>query len=358
VQYFIFRPNCAGLKKLLRSTQVLQQFYSTFQLRLLYLLIKSYHVKFFIPFILLSICITAAAQKKEIFYDYSWKPTTIEKARFYSTIEKTDSGCFRQDFFLGTKSLQMQGLYEDADCKSANGTLLYFHANGKPSVVGKMVHNKQEGICVRYFSNGMIADSAMYNNGKVVGNRIMWHRNGFMSDSLTHINDSMDVYLGWFDDGAIAFAGHMLRGKQHGKWQYFHHNGNISSNESYKNGIAISKEYFTEEGPALKDTSKANRPTLFAKGGDEGWKKYLEKSLYWPDGFKITNSNAVVVLVEMTINEEGKPEDVEVTIPFHPEFDRIALKVIRNSPAWTPGIAHNRKIKSRFRQPVTFMQQE
>jgi hypothetical protein len=50
--------------------------------------------------------------------------------------------------------------------------------------------------------------------------------------------------------------------------------------------------------------------------------------------------------------------DAEVYMPFHEEFDRIALKIIKNSPAWLPAISNNRKVKVYRLQPITFTQSD
>jgi hypothetical protein len=56
------------------------------------------------------------------------------------------------------------------------------------------------------------------------------------------------------------------------------------------------------------------------------------------------------------VDEEGLIQDAEVTGSLHPDFDKIALEAIKNSPKWIPAIDHNRKIKAYRRQPVTFAQ--
>ena len=301
---------------------------------------------------------SASAQQSEFYYDYNWKICTPENARFYSTVKKTDSGWLRNDYFIAGIKPQMQAIYEDSACKIQNGICKYYSANGYPSSIGKRVHNKREGVCVSYYSNGMMSDSAFYHNDVPAGNRFMWHRNGYLSDSIAHVNDSMDVHIAWFDDGGIAFAGYLLRNKMHGKWKFYHHNGNISAEETYDKGTAQSKVYYNEDGTNETDTLKANREVSFKKGGIPAWRKYLVKSLYWPPGYKLTNSNLVTVGIDFIINEEGKIENVEVAIPFYPQFDNIAVKIISSSPQWEPAIEHNRKVKSIFRQPVTFQQDE
>jgi antitoxin component YwqK of YwqJK toxin-antitoxin module len=302
--------------------------------------------------------LSALAQKTETFYDYNWKPCTVEKARFYSTLEKTDSGWFRHDYFINSRKLQMQALYKDSTCKIQNGYCIYFHANGNVSTIGRRVNNKNDDVCVQYYSNGMMADSATYKDGMSVGCRITWHRNGYMSDSIRHVNDSMDIHIGWFDDGSLSFSGYWLRGNKHGKWKYYHRNGNLAGNEIFDRGKVIRKDFFGEDNTPQPDTSKANSEASFKKGGIEGWRKYLADNSYWPAGLQLANTNAVTIGVEFTINEEGKPEEIEAYIPFHNAFDKIAIGIIRKSPAWKPAMQHNRKVKQRFRQPVTFQQEE
>ena len=118
------------------------------------------------------ICNNILAQKKETFYDFYWKPCPSAEARFYGTVEKTDSGWFRQDYFVSPLQLQMQVLYEDEACKIANGRVYYFYANGRLSIIGKMIHGKREDVCLSFYSNGMMKDSATYHNDRPIGNKI------------------------------------------------------------------------------------------------------------------------------------------------------------------------------------------
>lgn len=304
---------------------------------------------------LLIACYSCIAQKTESYYDFYWKPCPAENASYYSTVEKTDSGWLRHDYYIQARRLQMQALYKDEACDIPNGNCNYYYANGIPSSIGKMIGRKQEGICVSYHYNGMISDSALFHNGEIVSNRFRWHSNGYMSDSIARVNDSMHVQVGWFDDGSPAYAGYLLYGKQTGKWKYFHRNGQLSSTELYKEGKVINAEYFDENAAKLTDTSGVNREAQF-KGGETAWKKYLEKKLYWPVSLQFKTSGYVTIGVSFAVDENGKVTDAYVSLPFHESFDKIAMEIINNSPAWQPAISHNRKVKAWRTQPVTFVQ--
>ena len=119
----------------------------------------------------------------------------------------------------------------------------------------------------------MVADSAFYHNGIPVGSRVMWYRNGYMSDSIYHVNDSVDIQVSWFDDGALAEAGHLIRGKHHGKWKYYHRNGNPSGDVVYSYDNIVSATYYNEDGSAETNDSKANKEAVFKNGGAEGWQR-------------------------------------------------------------------------------------
>lgn len=305
--------------------------------------------------VLIALIINTAtfAQPKETFYDFSWKESSPENATYYSVKIKTDSGWLQTDYYIRTKKLQMSALYADEAGKVHNGHAYYFHANGTPSAIGRMINNKQEGVCLSYHSNGMMSDSALFKNGKVVDKRLQWHPNGMLSDSIVRINDSAFVHMGWFEDGNISYAGYMINDQQNGKWQYFHHNGQVSALETYANGKLLKAEYFDERGNALRDTSNVNRDASI-KGGQSAWTNYLSKNLYWPEGLTFTTPASVTVGISFWVDENGKITDAEVYLPFHNSFDKIALATIKNSPKWLPAISHNRAVKVRRVQPVVF----
>ena len=314
-------------------------------------------MKFTLLLLTLAMHFTTCGQAKETYYDFFWKESTPENATYYSVKLKTDSGWLQSDYYIRTKRLQMSALYSDEASKIHNGHAHFFYANGLPSIVGTMINNKQEGVCVSYHSNGMMSDSALFNNGKVVDKRFRWHPNGAMSDSIARINDSTYVQIGWFDDGKISHAGYAVNEKQHGKWQYFHNNGQASALETYANGKLGAAEYFDEQGKSVKDTSKVNRSASFA-GGQAAWTRYLQRNLYWPKGLSFATTATATVGIRFWVDENGKVTDADVYMPFHEAFDEIALKIIKNSPKWLPAISHNRKVRVEMRQPVMFSQPE
>jgi antitoxin component YwqK of YwqJK toxin-antitoxin module len=299
----------------------------------------------------------ASFAQKVKYYDYRWKEiATAETARFFSVIEKTDTGWHKYDYFIQEKRLQMDGTYEDSAEKIPVGPFRYYHANGQLLSAGRYVHGKKDGLWVSYHYNGMISDSTSYNNGHKIGASYRWHENGYPSDSSVWNDDGSGVSVGWFNNGNPSHAGRYgPRAKQEGVWLFFHRNGKPSAKEIYKNGALVDKQYFDEQG-TLMDTVNRDRSAAFP-GGSKAWQKYLGKKLYFPPKYKIVNGDKAIVVIDAIIDEEGNVTDVTVSAPFHKAFDEIAVAVVKRSPKWEPAIQHNRHVHYKIRQPVIFGQE-
>ncbi len=296
------------------------------------------------------------SQKSEptAYYDVHWKACDPLLARFVSYITPTDSGHWRKDYYISNGNPQMVAHFADTAEKIFHGPVQYYYPDGKPSVIGNYLQNKRHGICLSFHPNGMVSDSAIYNNGIITGYGLGWHSNGMQKDSLFQRNDSVLAAVYWFDDGSPDMAGLYLHGKRNGTWQFFYKGGGLAKKAVYKNGEEISGQYFDKEGKAM--TEPLDERAAFFKGGAKAWSTYFQKKLYWPTGYQFKDGNQAVVSVNFTIDEEGKVSEAYVDIPFHPEFDKIALKAIRLSEGWQPAVQHNRAVRYRHRQLVTFSQ--
>jgi hypothetical protein len=216
---------------------------------------------------------------------------------------------------------------------------------------------KKSGTWISFHENGTMEDSIFYDeHGWMMGTSLGWHADGTMADSTVINPDGSGVTVSWWENGNPSEAGRYSAGKkQHGKWQYFHSNGQLASLETYNNGTRIDKQYYDEQGSKISDTTDHDREASFP-GGLKAWGNYLLKHLYFPSNYKFTNADQAVVVVEFAVNEDGSVSEVTVMSSLHPDFDKIAVDVISHSPKWTPTISHNRKIKDYHSQPVTFAQ--
>jgi antitoxin component YwqK of YwqJK toxin-antitoxin module len=296
----------------------------------------------------------AFSQDSFKYYDYQWKPCDAGSARFISKVEKTDSGWLRNDYYAGSATLQFRGLFADSLLKKRNVDYAFFYPDGRCKELGHYTNNKRSGLRMNWHYNGMMSDSITYLNGNMMSS-MGWHSNGYMSDSCFMANDMLTV-IEWFDNAAPAAAGRKLDGKKQGKWQFFHKNGQLAAQEVYDQDKLLSRIYYDTSGNILADTTDRSRQAEFP-GGAKGWQNFILKRLYFPDQYKIVNSDIVTVVVSAIVDEDGKVSEPFVEIPFNPAFDKIALDIFRKTPKWIPAMSHNRLVKQGIRQPVSFRQE-
>lgn len=55
--------------------------------------------------------------------------------------------------------------------------------------------------------------------------------------------------------------------------------------------------------------------------------------------------------VEFYVEADGDLSEFNVTGPLGPQFDKESLRILRESPAWTPALKDGKKV----RQPMSFM---
>lgn len=300
-----------------------------------------------------------AAQTIERFYDYNGKLCNPERASYYSSLQVTDSGVNRQDIYIHSRTVQMEGKYTDTSCNVKNGYFHYYYANRRLEQTGQYINGKKAGIWLQYHYNGMMRDSAVYVSGRRIGTSLGWYSNGFMSDSVVY-NEPRGFAANWHNNGYPDSYGYFQEKLDSltGTWVFFHPNGQKSAEEVYdEKGRRQHVVYYTEYGEKLQDTANVNQEARFP-GGSQSWMEYLRDNVRFPDRYQLTNSNKVVVVVHFIVNETGLVEDAYVGVPFADAFDQIALKIIRQSPRWQPAIRHNRPVKSYYRQPVAFAMTE
>lgn len=299
----------------------------------------------------------AFGQKIEKFYDLGWKETNPADARYYSISRFTDSGWYKEDYYIREKSLQMKGLYSDSSFKIKNGEFVFFYPDKKVERIGVYKNNAKEGLWLSFHRNGMLADSVVFKNGIETGISLRWNKDGYLVDSTALDNTGAGVGIHWFPNGNLSYKGMYTMGKKkNGTWIYYHSNGNKSSVERYETDSLLSRQYFNDYGVAINDTANTKRDAVYP-GGPKSWQSYLVANLSMPVGYKIEGAEKATVVVDFGVNEDGTVSEVFVSAPFHPAFDDIAVDIIKRCKNWIPATdSHNRIVKAHKRQPITFSQ--
>ena len=142
----------------------------------------------------------------------------------------------------------------------------------------------------------------------------------------------------------------------------------IASIEVLKTEKAL-QEYGTDEGvivittgePKKNDDGKKAVPFQLAaqkpgfNGGDANeFSKYVAQNVVYPESCRQSKIEGRVTL-EFTVTETGKVGDIRILRGVNPDLDREAVRVVAQSPLWTPGRDENGKVVPvKYTFPVIF----
>lgn len=109
-------------------------------------------------------------------------------------------------------------------------------------------------------------------------------------------------------------------------------------------------EEIAGSGGAIEDKPDA-MPTF--PGGIDGWTKYLYRELSYPEK-ELRKRIEGRVLVQFVVTAEGKVRDVKVLQSVSPGLDAEAMRVVKKSRGWNPGIKDGKPVNTKFTIPIRF----
>jgi protein TonB len=106
-----------------------------------------------------------------------------------------------------------------------------------------------------------------------------------------------------------------------------------------------------EENPNQIFTAVEQVPTF--PGGDAGFNKYLSKNIRYP---AIARENNVQgrVIVQFVVEKDGSLTDIKVVRGIGSGCDEEAVRALKASPKWKPGIQNGRPVRVQYSVPVSF----
>ena len=91
-------------------------------------------------------------------------------------------------------------------------------------------------------------------------------------------------------------------------------------------------------------------------GGERAWRKYLEQNLN--PNVPVENSAPVgiyTVIVQFIVDKSGAVSEIKTLTNFGYGMEQEVIRIMKQSPMWTPANQNNRTVKAYRKQPVTFV---
>ncbi|MBS1501685.1 MAG: TonB family protein [Bacteroidetes bacterium] len=107
----------------------------------------------------------------------------------------------------------------------------------------------------------------------------------------------------------------------------------------------------TEEDPNKIFTAVEEEPSF--PGGQDAFIKYLSKNIHYP---AVARENGVQgkVFLSFVCEKDGSLTDIKVVRGIGSGCDDEAVRVLKNSPKWTPGVQNGKHVRVAYTIPITF----
>jgi protein TonB len=95
-------------------------------------------------------------------------------------------------------------------------------------------------------------------------------------------------------------------------------------------------------------------PTFNGGNPSVEFNRFILSILHYPE---VAAQNGIEgrVLVKFVVNSKGELEKAEIFRGVHPDLDNEALRVIKSSPLWEPGIQNGKRVSVTFIFPINFL---
>ena len=88
-------------------------------------------------------------------------------------------------------------------------------------------------------------------------------------------------------------------------------------------------------------------------GGLDGLNAYLVKAINYPAS-AVKNKIQGKVLVQVVIEKDGSASHAEILRGQSDDLDKEAIRVLTNSPKWTPALQNGKAVRMHYVVPVSF----
>ncbi len=314
---------------------------------------------------LITLCArVVSAQQTDTFHYYldsEQKLTSPGKAVYHLKVYKenpTDAYWKRELYHKIERALASTGYSSDSTGMITEGAYRAFRDMGKTYQTGTYKNGKEEGEWITYNDAGGVYRKFHFHEGRMSGSNLGWYDNGKLMDSFALDIAGTGPGIGYNEDGQTMYEGRFVNGKKSGTWKYYYDTpGQHESLEVvFIADSATTLKCFAENGSVQDHECFYEREAEFP-GGDRAWASYIIDAV-GDNGFNAKHVKDKVMytaIVRFVVSKEGKIADASVEDPRNKKLDKIAERIIRNSPRWIPGIQYNQKVNAYRRQPITFM---
>lgn len=236
------------------------------------------------------------------------------------------------------------------------GPVRDFYNSGVVQMKGAYKDGRKDGVFLYYSDHNTYESAGRYVKELAVGKWETFHRNGrlkseeyfepeyFMKsmwDSLGNplVQNGEGNIVLYYSNGAISEQGEYKKGKKEGRWMGYHHNGQIYFEEFFEKGLLIQGRSRTLNGQQYIYDGSSLFP--IPEKGYKHLNSYLSENIM---ALKPAQHGVVKVWFRVTLNQVLT--DFQIDKSLTPELDAKAIDLLKNGPTWLPARDHGHLMRS------------
>lgn len=236
------------------------------------------------------------------------------------------------------------------------GPVRDYYRSGAIQMKGSYTNGRKDGVFLYYSDHNTYQSAGRYDKEIAVGKWETFHYNGKIKSEeyfepeyfMKNMWDSLGVPLVqsgegevklYYNNGSLAEQGEYRNGKKEGVWQGYHINGKLYFEEFFNNGHLIQGRSSTLDGQRFVYDGSSLFP--IPEMGYPDLNNYLKEKT---KALNPAQHGQVKVWFRVTLN--GVLTDFQVDKSFAPEQDALVIEWLKNGPAWLPARDHGHYMRS------------
>lgn len=201
------------------------------------------------------------AQRDSVFYFDAFfrKKKDLTDIAYKGIIKKYNGKNYEVDFYTMDGTKTAFGEYATKRLRKRNGVFVRYNADEKIILSANYRNGLLHGMLIRFYDNGLMADSGALLFGSNTGTWKHWYYDGQIKEIQRFSNNTTNrfglrdkEYMSWYPNGQLKDSGFYKRGNKSGIWLEYLDGGSIKSIGEYRRDWKLGLwKYFDTRGRLL-----------------------------------------------------------------------------------------------------------
>ena len=303
------------------------------------------------------VAISSFAQHRNKFYLKfgGTEVNTRDSADYIRVVSEPDPGSkfYNVKEFFVKGDIRTIAKSSDLDGLTYEGLFVNYYGNGEKRSVVNYKNGIKNGNDYEYYTNGRLYSRYVYpENSNFYGNYLIMANSDSLGNEL--VTDGNGYYKGYDKKFAyIEEEGLVKDGKREGTWKYNFRDSKTTLTEIYNNGILISGIAIDKDGKSSSYNAETQSVIPEFKGGNKEFVKFLQRNIKYPESARSKGIQGRVIL-NFSVETTGELVNITIGHSVDPALDEEALRVLKMSPKWRPGVQYGKLVKVKYSVPISF----